>query len=492
MSSAPALTAVGRPQPSSIEAERACLGAVMLEGAGALRDLDELAIDDLLMPAHREILAAMRDLRARGSAVDVVTLVDELRTRGVLGKLEGGQLYISGLPSAAPVGNLAHHVAIVRDLAARRRLIASGYDLASRAHGGDDPAEIIDETRAQLARIGSGRADVEIRTVSEIALSVTEPLPDPISTGLSDLNTQLGGGFFPESEYAMPGPTGRGKTALAAQISMHVSLTQPVVYLTTELRAPQIVARVVAPILGRPWVTIWRQLHLERDAIARALADRKLIVVDGTRQRDLDPRRVADAAAQRFGRAPLLVIDYLQDLTRRRGSALDDRRLAVAAMSDVIRQWAVDTQGTALVVSSAARTWSTSDADRSTRDYASSTKESGDVDSDAAGIIFVDIEPCPPGGVATATLRVAKSRYFTPGEVRLEYVGALGLFRVPTGPALTPMEAAILAAVRAGAKTRTAIATEVGFRKAAVVKSIKDLVGRGVLNADLTLAEGGL
>jgi hypothetical protein len=54
------------------------------------------------------------------------------------------------------------------------------------------------------------------------------------------------------------------------------------------------------------------------------------------------------------------------------------------------------------------------------------------------------------------------------------------------------MEAAILAAVRAGAKTRTAIATEVGFRKAAVVKSIKDLVGRGVLNADLTLAEGGL
>jgi replicative DNA helicase len=340
------------------------------------------------------------------------------------------------------------------------------------------------EERARLVATG-------LMTVSEIALSETDPLPDPISTGLADLDIQLGGGFYPESEYVFPGPTGRGKSSLAAQIASAVSLFMPVVTITTELRARQMVARVAAPIMGRPWVQIWRHLHLEREAIARALSDRNLIIVDGTKQRDLDPRRIADQVAQRFGRAPMLVIDYLQDLTRRRGSALDDRRLAVAAMSDEIRQVVVDMSTTALVVSSAARSWSATDSDRSTRDYASASKESGDVDSDAAGIIFVDIEPCPPGGTTTATLRVAKSRYYTPGEVRLQYEGALGIFRPAPGGILTPFEHEILAQVRAGKDTRSAIAKEIGGRRATVLTAIGSLVNRGVLTSDLTLVGGG-
>jgi len=493
MSSAPALTAVGRPQPNSVEAERAVLGAVMLEGAGSLRDLDELAIDDLMTPAHREILAAMRDLRARGVAVDLVTLEVEMRARGQLGRLDGGAAYLSALPGDAPCANLEHHVAIVRDLAARRRLIAAGADLASRAHGGDDPAEIIDETRAQLARIGSGRADVEIATISEITAAETEPLPPTISSGIGPLDAQLGGGLYGESIYVLPGPTGRGKSALAIQIASHVSTSTPVVVISTELRARQLVARVAAPILGRPWLELWRRLHLERDAITKALAGRRLVVVDGAIRRDVAPRQIADRVAQRMGERPLLVVDYLQDLTRRRGSALDDRRLAVAAQSDEIRQWALDTGGTAVIVSSAARTWGDSNGgDRQIRDYAHAAKESGDVDADAAAIIAVDIEPCPAGGVTTATLRVAKSRYHTPGEVRLEYLGALGLFRVPAGPVLTPLEREVIAAIKKGADSRNTIAKATGGARAKVLGAVASLIGRGVLTAGLELAEEAL
>jgi replicative DNA helicase len=493
LSEAPALAVVGRPHPSSIEAERACLGAVMIEGAGALRDLDELAIDDLMTPAHREILAAMRDLRGRGVAVDLVTLEAEMRARGQMGRLDGGATYLVALAGDAPCANLKHHVGIVRDLAARRRLIAAGADLASRAHGGDDPGAIIDETRAQLARIGSGRADVEIATASEIAAAETEPLPPTISTGIGPLDAQLGGGLYGESIYVFPGATGRGKSGLVLQIGGHVSKTVPVLVISTELRARQIVARIAAQILGRAWLDLWKNLHHEQEAVREALADRRLVVVDGAIRRDIAPRQIADRVAQRTGQRPLMIVDYLQDLTRRRGSALDDRRLAVAATSDEIRQWALDTGGTALIVSSAARTWGDSTGgDRQLRDYAHSAKESGDVDADAAAIVAVDVEPCPPGGVTTATLRVAKSRYFTPGEVRLEYVGAMGLFRVPTGPVLTPLEREVVAAIKKGADSRNTIAKATGGGRAKVLGAVAALIGRGVLTDDLELAEGEL
>ena len=466
------------------------LGAPLLEGAGALRDLDELTVDHFFLPVHREILEAMRAVRARGVAVDVLTLGEEMRTRDQIQRMEGGLTYLLSLQSAAPLGNLTHHVGILSDLAARRRLALAGADLAARAHRGDDPGEIIEETRSQLGRIASGRADVEIATVSEIAAAETKPLPPTISCGIGPLDAQLGGGLYGESIYVLPGPTGRGKSALAIQIASHVSTSTPVVVISTELRARQLVARVVAPILGRPWLELWRRLHLERDAITKALAGRRLVVVDGAVRRDVAPRQIADRVAQRMGERPLLVVDYLQDLTRRSGSALDDRRLAVAAMSDEIRQWALDTGGTAVIVSSAARTWGDSNGgDRQIRDYAHSAKESGDVDADAAAIIAVDIEPCPAGGVTSATLRVAKSRYHTPGEVRLEYLGALGLFRVPAGPVLTPLEREVIAAIRKGANSRNAIAKATGGKRATVLGAVSALVGRGVLTAGLELAE---
>ena len=288
----------------------------------------------------------------------------------------------------------------------------------------------------------------------------------------------------------LPGPTGRGKSALAIQIASHVSTSTPVVVISTELRARQLVARVVAPILGRPWLEpggacTWNVTRSQRPLPGVAWSSSTARSVE-TWPQGRSP--IASPSEWGSARCSSSTICKTSPAGADRRSTI--RRLAVAAMSDEIRQWALDTGGTAVIVSSAARTWGDSNGgDRQIRDYAHSAKESGDVDADAAAIIAVDIEPCPAGGVTSATLRVAKSRYHTPGEVRLEYLGALGLFRVPAGPVLTPLEREVIAAIRKGANSRNAIAKATGGKRATVLGAVSALVGRGVLTAGLELAE---
>ncbi len=143
----------------------------------------------------------------------------------------------------------------------------------------------------QLRRAERHAAEPPLLTLSEAALLETEPLLEPISTGLPQLDDQLGGGLYPESIYVVVGATGRGKTAFGIQTASHISLRRPVGYVSTELRSRQLIARAAAPIMDRPWRDLWRHMHQERAEVARVLADRRIIPIDGTRTRDLDLRR---------------------------------------------------------------------------------------------------------------------------------------------------------------------------------------------------------
>jgi replicative DNA helicase len=201
-----------RALPHNLDAERACLGAVLLEGAGALRDLDALAVDDLLFPQHRHILEAMRAVRARGAPVDVLTLGDELRARGQLARLDGQAAYLNELRSDAPIANLAHHVGIVRDLAARRRTIAMAAELSSRANSDDSLAQILTDARGRLKEIG-GRSGVAVPATADLVdrlVDIGEPLP----TGFRTLDEACRGGFRPGRRVFLGAPPGSGKTTV--------------------------------------------------------------------------------------------------------------------------------------------------------------------------------------------------------------------------------------------------------------------------------------
>src|ERR1051325_8197057 len=70
--------------PQSIEAEESVLGGVLLDNTAIDRALELLTPDDFSREAHRRIRQAMVALNQRSEPVDLVTLAEELKSRGML------------------------------------------------------------------------------------------------------------------------------------------------------------------------------------------------------------------------------------------------------------------------------------------------------------------------------------------------------------------------------------------------------------------------
>src|SRR2546430_2922358 len=120
--------------PHNLDAERAVLGAVLLEGREALpRVVEVLRPSDFYTEAHRAMYQAMLTLFDRGAPVDSLTLSEELRRTD--------QLQFIGGPAAIPLlmeeASIAPHpgsyTAIVRDLAVLRELIQTSAHIIGQA-----------------------------------------------------------------------------------------------------------------------------------------------------------------------------------------------------------------------------------------------------------------------------------------------------------------------------------------------------------------------
>ena len=104
--------AVDRPLPHNLEAERAVLGAILLDAEAIHQAVEFIKDTDFFRDAHRRIFAKMLDLAERGQAIDFITIKDELGRTGDLDQV-GGPAYIAslvdGLPRGVNVARLRAH-----------------------------------------------------------------------------------------------------------------------------------------------------------------------------------------------------------------------------------------------------------------------------------------------------------------------------------------------------------------------------------------------
>lgn len=164
--------------PHDLGAERAVLGAILLNPSVADQVLPNLRPSHFYRPWHGDVLHAAQDLHNSGRSVDPVTVHAELARRGVHG--EPGRncgVLIHDLISSVPVTTSGPHYAqIVLEHAARRRLIQAGTKLIQLAqHGarGDQSRnESLDDLMSDVVHeIACVRAAVDTYHRSEPQLS---------------------------------------------------------------------------------------------------------------------------------------------------------------------------------------------------------------------------------------------------------------------------------------------------------------------------------
>ena len=144
-----------RSPPHNLEAERAVLGGVLIKPSVFDEVAMALQIDDFFLPAHREIFEAMLTIDKRRHPLDLVALADELRVRGMIARLEGGEAYLLALYNNVPTAeNVNHYARLVKEKATLRRLISACAEIQSRAYGDFGQfEEFLDEAETQVFKV---------------------------------------------------------------------------------------------------------------------------------------------------------------------------------------------------------------------------------------------------------------------------------------------------------------------------------------------------
>jgi replicative DNA helicase len=352
-----------RQPPSNRHAEQAALGAVLIKPT-VLDELLALAVDDFLFPDHREILEAMRALDGRGLKVDPIVLADELKTRGVLGKLEGGEAYLLTLANATPTAeNVEYYVRIVAAKATLRRLIATCAEISSSAYGDlGDVEEFLREARAKVTEIdvpgGAGPQPIGPDLdplLEELERRAQQPEAFALQTGLRAFDEKTGGLHAPSMIVVAANP-GMGKTSWAWNVAIHnARRALPVLVFSLEMKRKQLVERAIvlearvnshSVRLGRLSTQDWVRIHGASARLVGAnlmVDDRNLtskgICATARRwwQRWKYQKNPRDASTPMLG---LVVIDYLglvesddpDERTRERQVARMSRRFKLLAM----------------------------------------------------------------------------------------------------------------------------------------------------------------
>jgi len=145
--------------PHSLEAERAVLGAILLERESLPKAVEILKPADFYKEGHRRIFEAIIALFGRGEPVDLVTLREELRRRSELEEV-GGEVALATLVEEGAVAvNLPTHAGIVKEKSTRRELIRLGTEITHMGYKAQqDPKVLVQTALDSLNMLGRNGA----------------------------------------------------------------------------------------------------------------------------------------------------------------------------------------------------------------------------------------------------------------------------------------------------------------------------------------------
>lgn len=333
------------PLPSSIEAEQAVLGAILVDKDCLPRVMEQLRPECFSNEHHIEIFNAMRRLFAQNKPVDFVTVLDELVGTGVFAE-EYGKKYLLSLAETVPsVRNVSSYCAIIREKYELRALIlASEQIIADASDEANKANEVLDRAEQRIYEIAHERAsnglvplrELIIQAYAKLSMMEGEGREQFIGTptGISSLDA-VTSGLNRSDLIIVAARPGMGKTSFSLNIASHVALKQKkkVAFFSLEMSREQLALRVLSTHSGVSGKRL-REGNLSRDewaAIASASGELREMEMYIDEASDISVVEMK-AKLRRLGGVGLVVIDYLQLMSgRNSGSRVQD-------VSEITRQ----------------------------------------------------------------------------------------------------------------------------------------------------------
>jgi len=223
---------LGRIPPQNEEAERAVLGAILLNERVLGEVTDYLGKDDFYKVAHQQLFDAIVMYRQEsGETLDLITLSAYLKQKGLVERC-GGLAYIAGLTGDVPTTtNAGYYAKILKALSQRRKLSLFASKLTDSAWDeSQDIQKIIDEGEQALSQLANDTAGSEnYFSMKELVSHVIKDLEERsvsgvkhgLESGFASLDSITGG--FKKQEFVIVGARPSiGKTAFALSIALNM------------------------------------------------------------------------------------------------------------------------------------------------------------------------------------------------------------------------------------------------------------------------------
>ncbi len=437
----------GRIPPHSIEAERAVLGAILLNKDAFDAVSSIVKAEDFYSDNHRVIYEALVSIVGKNQRADYVLLSEELKKSQKL-EAVGGILYLTNLTTdIVDAYNVEDHAKIVRDKAHLRKLIHVANAVESMAYREEEETEDIVNRAEQMVLDVSGTTkgessfsamrDVVYETIDRInELQRHKGILTGVSTGFKDLDN-LTSGLQKSDLILVAARPSMGKTAFTLNIAQNVAMKSKknVAFFSLEMSKTQLVARVLAAVAGINSGRI-RNGQLSQEDWGKAinalndLADAPLYIDDTSGLTPQLMKKKLRRLIQEHGELGLVVVDYIQLMENGGKKIADNRQQEVSAISRQLKIMAREFNVPLIALSQLSRGVE-SRADKTP--MLSDLRESGSLEQDADIVAFLNRENYQDtedtsDGVETQVI-IRKHRNGELGIVKLWFEGAYTRFR---------------------------------------------------------------
>jgi replicative DNA helicase len=400
-----------RQMPQSPDAERAVLGAILINNHAFYRVIGTIDTDDFFKDAHRTIFGTMRRMAENSQEIETLTLKEELAKHAQLDQA-GGVAYISALIDVVPdVANVERYARIVKEKSMLRRLVMMGNSVMRAAlDAPSEPGDVLNIAEKSLYEIAEGSTDkgfVALDRITKSNMTAIEQIHSAgklltgIPTGYDRFN-EFTSGFQLQDLIILAARPSMGKTSFMMNIAESIAIPgkdglprsgaqrlHSVGVFSLEMSKEQIGLRILSSESGVSNHLIrsgmlsernWRELA---EASAR-LAKGKIYIDDTPGIDPMEMRAKARRLKMEVG-LDMIMVDYLQLMAVK--GKVESRQQEISQISRSLKAVAKELNVPVLSLSQLSRRPEQRAGDH--RPQLADLRESGAIEQDADVVCFI-------------------------------------------------------------------------------------------------------
>ncbi|HEY0434946.1 MAG TPA: replicative DNA helicase [Chitinophagaceae bacterium] len=398
----------GKVPPQAKDLEEAVLGAIMLEKNAFDAVAEILKPECFYVESHHRIFRTMQSLTQKSQPIDILTVVEELRSKEEL-EMVGGAYYVTKLTNAVvSSANIATHARIILQKFIQRELIRiSGEIIGDAYEDSTDVFDLLDDAETKLFEITNNHLRKNFDTIDSVLVKTIQRIEDlrhknedvtGVPSGYASLD-RITYGWQNTDLIILAARPSVGKTALALNLArnaaLHASKPTPVAVFSLEMSAGQLVQRILAAE-SEIWLEKIARGKLEEHEMKQLYARgiqrlaQAPIFIDDTPALNIFELRAKCRRLKNKHNIGMVIIDYLQLMSGTGENRNSNREQEISNISRNLKSLAKELNIPIMALSQLSREVEKRGAKDGTKmPQLSDLRESGAIEQDADLVMFM-------------------------------------------------------------------------------------------------------